>query len=409
MAEAIIMPKTGMAMTEGTVIEWYKNVGDTIHIGDVVAQIETDKSTMDLEADVSGTLLAIVHPQGAVVPVTLPIAWVGKKGEAIPQPIQEEEQQEVEKPQQIRISTPVAVAATPAAKRVASEQNIDLATVEPSGKSGEIVAKDVLKITPLAQRIAADKQIDVTQIKGSGHQGKIFAKDVVEQTTTKQTRLALTNIQKITGKRMLQSAQTIPSVTENTKADVTELLALKQQILEQSGIKATVNDLIIKATASALKKHPKLNSTLDGDDLMLKEHVDLGVAVATKKGLLVPVLRQAELYSLTTLVEKMRSLLTAAHNGKLTPDELSGSSFTLSNVGMYGITSFTPIINPPEAAILGVCAIEQLPRFINGTLCERSIMTLSLSFDHRVVDGAEAALFLQSLVALLEQPLNLLV
>lgn len=420
MAEAIIMPKTGMAMTEGVIIEWLKKEGDEIAVGDVIAQIETDKSTMDLESDLSGTLLKLVYEAGTTVPVTVPVAWIGKKGDKIPEVEQVEEKQE-----EVKISVEEAkvetkpliqsgkIASTPAAKRAASEKNIDLASVTPTGKHGEILEKDVLssatRATPLAERIAKDRAIDLGQVSGSGYGGKIFSRDLTQRVAGEVTKIPLTNIQKITGRRMMESVLSIPMVSEDIKVDMSRLLELKEAIFNESGIKASVNDFIIKATALALREHPRMNSTFEEDHLAVQPNIDLGIAVATERGLLVPVLRSADLYPLSELVRQSRDLIVRAREGGLATEELSGSTFTISNVGMYGITSFSPIINPPEAGILGVNTIEKLPRFVDGTLCERSILTLSLTFDHRIVDGAESAQFLQSIVALLENPLRLLV
>lgn len=421
MAEAVIMPKTGMAMTEGVIIEWLKQEGDTIAQGDVLAEIETDKSTMELESDAEGTLLKIVYPAGSTVPVTVPVAWIGQEGESIP----EIEHTDAETPQKetphedapvpSAPSAPVSgkIPSTPAAKRAASERGVDLSTLTPSGKHGEIREADVLaagsKATPLASRMAEDKGIDLSTVTGSGHRGKIFSYDLENSQQPETTRVALTNIQRITGARMLESVQTIPMVSEDAKADVTRLLELKDQLLSESGIKVSVNDFVIRATVLALKEHPRMNSVLDGDAVLLNSSINIGMAAATKRGLLVPVIHEADRYTISALSQVTKELAARARDGKLSPDHLSGSTFSISNVGMYGITSFTPIINPPEAGILGVCAVEKLPRFIDGQLCERSIMNLSLTFDHRIVDGAESALFLRSIVELLQSPLKLLV
>ena len=264
-------------------------------------------------------------------------------------------------------------------------------------------------MTPLAARIAQDKHLNLQDVTGSGHGGKIYAKDIKSEDSGEFTRLPLTNIQKITGKRMLESVLTIPMVTENIKVDMTRLLELKQAILDESKVKASVNDFVIKAVAKALRKHPRMNSMFDGDALIQKHDINIGMAVATDRGLLVPVIRRADALTLSSLVEKTKTTIERAREGKLTMEELTGSTFSISNVGMFGITAFTPIINPPEAGILGVCTIEKVPRIVDGALTERSIMTLSLTFDHRIVDGAESAQFLQSVVSLLEHPLQLMV
>ncbi len=421
MAEAVIMPKTGMAMTEGVIIEWLKQEGEQIAKGDVLAEIETDKSTMELESDAEGMLLKIVYPSGTTVPVTVPIAWVGQEGEKIPEPDappaekQEKSQPEESIPVSLPSSAPVPgkIPSTPAAKRAASEKGVDLSKVTPTGKQGEIRESDVLspvsKATPLASRMAEDKGIDLSSVSGSGHGGKIFSYDLDKKEPVERNRVPLSTIQRITGVRMLESVQTIPMVSENAKADVTRLIEFKGQLLSESGIKVSVNDFVIRATVLALKEHPRMNSVLDGDALLYNSSINIGMAAATKRGLLVPVIPEADRYTLSALSQMTKELASRAREGKLSPDELTGSTFSISNVGMYGITLFTPIINPPEAGILGVCAVEKLPRFIDGQLCERSIMNLSLTFDHRIVDGAESALFLKSIVELLQSPLKLLV
>ena len=418
MAEAVIMPKTGMAMEEGVIIEWLKEEGDTVSMGEVIAQIETDKSTMDLESDAAGTLLKRVYPAGTTVPVTVPIAWIGTPGEKIPEDsplVQQETQQAQSTPveaEPVKVSSATGkIPATPAARRVAGETGIDLASVKASGKHGEVREQDVraVKATPLAKRIASDTGVDLSQVAGSGHAGKVYSRDIPVAPAGEDRRVALTNIQKITGRRMLESVQTIPMVTEDISVDVTLLLEMKQSIRDQSGIQASVNDFVIKAVARALQMHPRMNSVFDGDALIYRHEINIGMAVATERGLLVPVLRQADMLSLSQLTERTRDIIQRGRAGKLGADELTGSTFSISNVGMFGITSFSPIINPPEAGILGVCAIEQLPRFKDGTVVERSIMTLSLTFDHRIIDGAESAQFLQTVRDLLENPLRLLV
>ena len=418
MAEAVIMPKTGMAMEEGVIIEWLKEEGDTVSMGEVIAQIETDKSTMDLESDAAGTLLKRVYPAGTTVPVTVPIAWIGTPGEKIPEDsplVQQETQQAQPTPVEadpVKVSSATGkIPATPAARRVAGETGIDLASVKASGKHGEVREQDVraVKATPLAKRIASDTGVDLSQVAGSGHAGKVYSRDIPVAPAGEDRRVALTNIQKITGRRMLESVQTIPMVTEDIPVDVTLLLEMKQSIRDQSGIQASVNDFVIKAVARALQMHPRMNSVFDGDALIYRHEINIGMAVATERGLLVPVLRQADMLSFSQLTERTRDIIQRGRAGKLGADELTGSTFSISNVGMFGITSFSPIINPPEAGILGVCAIEQSPRFKDGTVVERSIMTLSLTFDHRIIDGAESAQFLQTVRDLLENPLRLLV
>ncbi|MDR2785894.1 MAG: 2-oxo acid dehydrogenase subunit E2 [Treponema sp.] len=434
MANSIIMPKTGMAMEEGVIIEWRVKEGDQVHKGDVVALIETDKSTMELESDYEGIVLAIVGKTGETVPVTKVIAWIGQPGEAIPP----ETGPATTAPEPVKTaSAPVPAQeyghgvvptgrpkATPAARLLAKERGIALSSISPGGKSGEIRRADVERAgvtnaTPLARRMAEMEGISLKDLRGSGHSGKIFSGDLVLDRTGREppirgdTRVPLTNIQRVTGKRMAESRQTIPEVTENTRADVTRMLSIRQELNDQlstAGIvaKLTVNDFVAAATVKALTAHPRMNSVLDGNELIYKGSVNLGVAVTTERGLLVPVLREAQSMGFLALSAAIADLAAKARAGKLSPEEMSGGTFTVSNVGMYGITAFTPIINPPEAGILGVCAVEDELALDGERVVSRKKMGLSLAFDHRIVDGADASLFLKTIRELLEAPLVIL-
>ncbi len=434
MAEAIIMPKTGMAMEEGTIIEWLIKEGDYVEKGDPVAEIETDKSTMELETDYTGVILKILFEDGETIPVTIPIAWVGSEGEAIPDPKEPVVPEEDAKSEQKRsgisqekdsldlVKSPLGgkIRATPAARKIAHAKEIDLLTITPSGRHGEICKQDVLAhtkmhITPLAKRIAEDKDFDLNKVSGSGQFGKVFSKDLpykeqeVKNVTEKDTKVPLTKIQRITGRRMLESIQTIPSVTEQIKVDVTSLIAMRKQVLQSIEQKVTINDFVLLAAAKALKQYPRMNSTFDDDAIIYKSSVNIGMAVAIQDGLVVPVIHDADTYTLTSLASRTKILADLGRKGKLQPDDMYGATFSVSNIGMYGINSFTPIINPPESGILGVCTIESVPKFVNGQLVEKQVMGLNLTFDHRVVDGAQAAEFLLSVKDFLEKPMRLLV
>jgi pyruvate dehydrogenase E2 component (dihydrolipoamide acetyltransferase) len=435
MANSIIMPKTGMAMEEGVIVEWRVKVGDQVHKGDIVALIETDKSTMELESDYDGIILAIRGKAGETVPVTKVIAWIGQPGEALPQeagpaaagPVSAEPASADIGQSAVSPEAGPRPKATPAARTLAKERGIDLSSVSPGGKSGEIRRADVaaagsaVKATPLARRMAEAEGISLKDLRGSGYGGKIFSGDLsaplggpaAGSPVREDTRVPLTNIQRITGKRMTESRQTIPEVTENTRADVTRMLALRKELNDQlntagTAAKITVNDFVAAAAVKALVAHPRMNSVLDGNELIYKGSVNLGVAVAADRGLLVPVLRNAQDRGLLALSAALADLAAKARGGKLSPDEMSGGTFTVSNVGMYGITAFTPIINPPEAGILGVCAVEDELRLDGERVVSRKKMGLSLAFDHRIVDGADAALFLKTLRELLEAPLLIL-
>jgi len=407
------MPKTGMAMETGVLVEWKVKKGDRVQKGDVIALIETDKSAMELESDYDGVILALLCGEGDTVPVTVTIAWIGEEGEPAPTAAGDAVVPSV---------TPMAgdrVKATPAARRLARENVIDLSGITPGGKHGEIRAKDLedaakVRATPLARRVAEAEGISLNGIRGSGHGGKIFSADLetagagVSEVLVKDKEVPLSRIQQITGKRLQESRQEIPDVVLHAKADVTKLLAVRKEINEEPGIRITINDFVLAATVKALVANPRLNSVYAGDKLIYKATINLGVAVATEKGLVVPVIKSAQTLGFRQISLKAAELAELARSGKLNGNDLEGGTFTVSNMGMYGITMFTPIINPPEAAILGVCAIEEIVKLENDKLINHHIMGLSLSFDHRIVDGAEAALFMKTLREFLESPYQIL-
>lgn len=398
---SVIMPKTGMAMEEGTILRWMKKAGDPVRKGEAIAEIETDKSTMELEAEADGALLAILHGDGETVKVSVVIAWIGQPGEAIPAqssaapaPSGASAAAKVPSaaaPASHAVPTAGKVAATPSARRAAGERNVDLAAVPPSGRHGEVREADVLRFAaPAAEARRIPEAPPLTLADGD-------------------RRVPLSSIQKVTGRRMLQSHLEIPPVTCQARADVTELLVMRERINAGADAKITINDMVVRATARVLAAHPRVNSVLDGADVIYRKAIDIGVAVATPQGLLVPVVRAADTLSLAALAARTRELAAKAREKKLAPGDLEGGSFTVSNVGMYGIIAFTPIINLPQAAILGVCAVEESLALVGGNVTVRRLMGLSLTFDHRVLDGAEAALFLKGIKDALENPLMVLV
>jgi len=433
------MPKSGMAMEEGVIIKWLKAEGDKIEKGDPVLEVETDKTTMEVESDYSGTLLKILYPEGETIPVTEVIAWIGEPGEEIPETAAAAATAaEPAGPTQTADTTPAGgaaaqftesgkVKATPAARRIAGEKNIDLASLTPGGNYAEIRAADVdaagkITATPLAGRIAERDGIDLVGMQGSGRDGKIFSKDIAAAVSAGRAadqrtgglslepeRIKLTNIQRVTGKRMFQSHTEIPVVTVNTEADVTELLSVRKKLNADETMHITINDFVIKAVTRALIKNPRLNASIDGNELIIYPNIHLGVAVATPRGLLVPVIRFADQKSLLEISEEMQQIRQIAAESAFSPEDLTGGTFTVSNIGKFGVTSFTPIINQPEAAILGICAVKDRLMRIDGEIVDRKIMGLSLTFDHRIIDGAESAQFIQTLQDLLENPVAALV
>ena len=378
MARNVIMPKTGMAMEEGTIVRWLKKPGDTVSKGEAIAVIETDKVTMDLEADDAGTLLAIVHGDGEVVKATDTIAWIGEPGENVgaPAPAGATGQPALPAP-------PGRIRATPSARRLAAETGVALASLKGTGPGGAIRARDV------TARAARTGPTGAPAQPTSG--------------------TPMTGMRKLIAERMLRSHQTVPAVTLVRRADVTELAAVREKINAAGGARVSFTDFIVRAVALALREHPLLNSAVHGDLLVLRPDIAIGVAVARESGLIVPVVRAADTLSVRQVSARVRDLSERARAGTLSAEECSGGSFTITNLGMHGITEFTPLINVPESAILGVGAIEEaLRRGPSGDIESRRLMSLCLTHDHRHIDGAPAAAFLGRVRSFLESCWTLL-
>jgi pyruvate dehydrogenase E2 component (dihydrolipoamide acetyltransferase) len=430
MATKVIMPKAGMAMEEGTLVAWLKKVGDTITRGEPIAEIETDKAVMELEAELSGTLISILREAGEHVAVTEIIAWIGEPGESPPADAAPKASPEAV-PAQVTASRAAAAAseargedslsgkpATPAARRIASEAGIAIASL-PVPASGAIHADDVLRhirkdATPLASRIAEAAGIEPATLArpegGRARKADAEAAIVSRAPAREDRRVPFTPIQRITGERLSRSHAEIPSVTVFAVADATDFLRLREEVNAMGGLKVSINDLILRACAKALVANPRANAVVDGDGLLLKGDVDIGIAVATDAGLLVPTLRNADRLALADLSLRARDLAERARSRRLRPDELEGGTFTISNIGMYGVTGFTPIINQPQVGILGIGAIEErLALDGNGAPVVRKALHLSFTFDHRALDGAESATFLKAVKTLIETPLLILI
>ena len=430
MAYAVIMPKAGMSMETGKIVKWLKKEGERVETGEPLLEIETDKVNMEVEAMNSGLLLKVLAYEGDEVPVVQTIGYIGEAGEALPEaekPVTEA-RQPAEKPAEAAIKEPVAklegtrIPATPAAKRLAKEKGISLQSVVPSGSLGQVKVADVAamgtaKATPLARAIAADLGVDLNTVSGSGYGGKVTKADI---TPVAAPAVAMSEedelrphsaMRKVIARRMLSSHTNIPPVTQNCVADVTALMALREQInAARSEGRITVNDFIVMAVARALREQPHINASYTADGLLIKKHINVGVAVALPEGLIVPVIRDADKLPLSGISAAARELSAKAKEGRLSPDEYSGGTFTVSNLGMMGVTAFTPIINEPESAILGVCATEQrLEMDDEGRIEKRLKMPLCLTYDHRSIDGAQAAIFSNRVTQLLENPLAMLV
>lgn len=436
MAYAVIMPKAGMAMESGKVIRWLKSEGDRVEQGEPLLEIETDKVNMEVEAMNSGVLLKVLAHEGDEVPVVQTIGYIGEAGEAVPEAGNSSAGPTVKKPvdklaQAASEKTAVKlegrrIPATPAAKRLAKEKGIELSSVTPSGSLGQIKAADVaavgvLKATPLAKAMAADLGIDLKKVVGSGSGGKVTKADIAPAASVPAPSAASSASQedelrphsamrKVIAKRMLSSHLNIPPVTQNCVADVTALMALREKIKAMGDVRVTVNDFIVMAVAKTLKEQPHVNASYTDAGLLIKKHINIGVAVALPEGLIVPVIRDADKLALHEISEAAKELQKKAKEGRLLPDDYSGGTFTVSNLGMMGVTAFTPIINEPESAILGVCATEQrLEMDDEGRITKRLKMPLCLTYDHRSIDGAQAAVFSNRVTQLLENPLSMLV
>lgn len=432
MAEKIIMPKQGLQMTEGTIIQWLKAEGDVIKEGEPLFEMETDKLTITIDATVSGTLLKIVRQENDVVPITETIAVVGTPGEDISSILNEatvsesredakEDSQEVVA-EETSVNKSVSgekVLATPRARMRASEYQLSIDKVKGTGPDGLVIERDVLdykenepKATPVAKKLAEINGVELSTVQGSGANGKIMKADVLgkcvgsgetENCTHEETVIPFSGMRKAISQNMMASLQNMAQANHRMKVDMTESVRFREK-LKASGIKVSYTDILIKAVSNALLKYPRMNACVDGDSIICKHYVNMGVAVAIENGLIVPNIKDAHAMSVVQIHEAVAALADKARNGKLVRDEYSGGTFTITNLGMYEIDEFTPIINPPEVGILGVGAIVDTPCAVNGQVEIRPMLTLSLTYDHRIIDGAPAAEFLRYVKTLLQNP-----
>ncbi len=409
MAEVIRMPKMSDTMTEGVIVSWLKQVGDDIKPGDILAEVETDKATMELENYVKGNLLHIGIPAGGSVPVDAVIAIVGQKGEdisallsgATAAPSAPATKEEVKVEVVATPSAPAApvanastdgrVKASPLAKKIADEKGIDLNQVSGSGDGGRIVKRDVETFTPAAS---------------SGKQSVILP-SVVGQESFEE--VPVSQMRKVIARRLGESKHTAPHFYLTMSINMDKAIEARKAMVDYSPVKISVNDLIIKAVATALRKHPAVNSSWLGDKIRYNHHIHVGVAVAIEDGLIVPVVKFADTKSISHISAEVKDLAERAKGKKLQPNEFEGNTFTISNLGMFGIDEFTAIINPPDACILAVGAAKETVIVENGQMKIGQVMKVTLSCDHRVVDGAVGSAFLKTLKELLENPVKILV
>ena len=406
MAEVVRMPKMSDTMTEGVLAKWHKKVGDKVKSGDLVAEVETDKATMDFESFQEGTILYIGVEEGKAVPVDAIIAVLGKEGEDFKSLLTESP----------AAATPAApVAAAPAAIVEASP------VAAPAAATPTVISisSDArVKASPLAKKIAQEKGINLNQISGSAENGRITKKDVENFKggasmpafvgVEKYTEVPVSQMRKTIAKRLSESLFTAPHFYLKMNIEMSSAMEARKIINDVAPVKISFNDLVLKAVALSLKQHPKVNSSWLGDKIRYNEHVNIGVAVAVEDGLLVPVVRFADGKALSQISTEVKTFVQKAKDKKLQPADWEGSTFTISNLGMFGIDDFTAIINPPDACILAVGGIQEQAVVKNGQVVPGNVMKVTLSCDHRVVDGATGAAFLQTLKQFLEEPMRML-
>jgi pyruvate dehydrogenase E2 component (dihydrolipoamide acetyltransferase) len=419
MEEVVLMPRLSDTMTEGVIAAWHKKVGDAVHKGDVLADIETDKATMELESYKDGILLHQGAAAGATIRVNDLLCIIGKESLDVPAilaALQTSSTSSASTPQ------PAATTAAPISTPATANNTV----VEEQATGGRIFA------SPLARKMAADMGIDLSKIKGSGDNGRIVRQDIATYTPASASttvskaasaaavaapvvsgkesfeEVPVSQMRKVIARRLSESLFTAPHFYLTMSIDMDAAVAARTRLNENAAVKISFNDMVVKATALALRQHPKVNSSWLGDTIRYNHHINIGVAVAVEEGLLVPVVRFADGKSLTSIGAEVKTFAQKAKDKKLQPSDWEGSTFTISNLGMFGIDQFTAIINPPDACILAVGGISQEPVVKNGQIVPGHVMKVTLSCDHRVVDGATGAAFLQTLKSLLEEPLRML-
>ena len=412
MAETINMPKLGFDMAEGLLVRWVKQVGETINKGDVLAEIETDKATVEVESSVSGVVLQLIADQGTMVPVNAPIAVVGAAGEKVEEVESGKKKEESGKsdaaPQAAPTTAPVSqtsapldagsVKASPLAKKIARDQKVDLSNVKGTGPGGRIVRKDIEAALSSGQSTVSSVQPAQPnyQLPITSHDDKI---------------VATTKLRQAIGRRLVESKTTIPHfyVTHEYKMDA--LMDMRKQVNAYlpDNEKVSVNDFILKAVALSLRQFPNLNATIKGNEIIQFGHVNVGVAVTVPGGLMTVVVKDTDQKMLRQISSEVKAMAGRAREGKVKPEDVEGSTFSTSNLGMYDVEEFIAIVNPPEAAILAISSAREVPVVENGELKVGWRMKATISVDHRISDGAEAAQFMQALAGFLENPVRMLV
>ncbi|NQY67566.1 MAG: pyruvate dehydrogenase complex dihydrolipoamide acetyltransferase [Flavobacteriales bacterium] len=413
MAEVVLMPKLSDTMTEGVVAEWIKKIGDEVKSGDILVEIETDKATMEFESFYDGILLYIGVEKGAKAEVNAILAIIGDKGEDIQAIIDEH-------------SKPAEVAEEVIKEKVEPEKVIEEPVKEVVSSPAIVESVSLvtdnsrIKASPLAKKLASDKNIDLRTVKGTGSGGRIVKSDIdnykgggsISTPTFVGTESfrdePVSQMRRVIASRLADSKFTAPHFYLTVKVEMDKVIDARKAIKKLLDVKVSINDLVIKASAIALREHPAVNSSWLGDIIRFNDHIHIGVAVAVEDGLLVPVVRFADGKTLTQISSEVRELAGKAKEKKLQPQEWEGNTFTISNLGMLGIEEFTAIINTPDAAILAVGGVNEVPVVRDGQVVPGHVMKLTLSCDHRVIDGVTGSVFLNKIKNLLENPVVLL-
>ena len=418
------MPRLSDTMTEGVVAKWHKQIGDSVNEGDLLAEIETDKATMEFEAfpGQEGKLLYIGTGEGESAPVDTVLAILGEDGEDI-EALKGGEAPVVEE------KTPVAEMPAPLVPEPVVETPAPVAASTSAAAPVAIETDGSIKASPLARKLAADKGVDLSMVKGSGDHGRIVKRDIdsfnpaihtspqpgvasapsVPAGVESFTDTPVSQMRKVIASRLSESKNTAPHFYVTMDIDMDNAIAARKAMNAGGEVKISFNDLVVKACALALKKHPVINSSWMGDFIRSNHHVHIGVAVAIEDGLLVPVLRHADQMPLAAISTSVKDLAGKAKDKKLQPADWEGNTFTISNLGMFGVEQFTAIVNPPDAGILAVGGIKQVPVVKDGQVVPGNVMKVTLSLDHRAADGASGAAFLQTVKGFLENPVTMLV
>ena len=431
MAEIIRMPKMSDTMEEGVIAGWLKKVGDEVKSGDILAEVETDKATMELESYDDGFLLHVGVKDGESVPVDGVIAIIGEKGENIDDILKEvsNEQNNNEALDPKDVKEEIVDEDEPAEENLEVKEEEEVKNTEDKIEDINIDfsnESDRIKASPLAKKLASEKGVDISMVKGSGDGGRIIKEDIEnfkhsENIPTKEVKLPeiyseesyeeipVSQMRKTISKRLAESKFSAPHFYLTMEIDMDNCIEGRNKINETSDVKISFNDIIIKAAAVSLRKHPMVNASFLTDKIRVNNHIHIGVAVAVDEGLLVPVVRFADNKSLSHISTEVRNLAGKAKNKELQPSDWEGNTFTISNLGMFGIDEFTAIINPNDACILAVGGIKNTPVVKNGEIVPGHVMKVTLSCDHRIVDGAIGSAFLKTLKELIEDPIKILV